>query len=205
MLLDAAVLAIIVGAIAGGRLGRLTDLDLRAWWIFVLAAAVQVGLMILGARGAWALAGAARALYVLTFLLVLAGLWLNRRLPGAAVVGAGVFLNFLVIAANGGSMPVDRELAVRAGNRQLVEMLDSPAYTNHVPATEETRLRFLGDVLALPMVVPRPKFFSPGSVGDVLVTVGACWLILSGLGAFGLGPGRKEAPLGEARGGGEGT
>jgi hypothetical protein len=37
------------------------------------------------------------------------------------------------------------------------------------------------------MLVPRPRFFCPGSVGDVFVTVGACWLILAGVGAFGLG------------------
>ena len=187
MLLDAAVLCIVVGLLAGGRLGKLKALDLRAPWAFVLAAAAQVGLMIAGARGTALGPGVAPALYVLTFVLVLVGLWINRHLPGVWLVGAGVFLNFLVIATNGGGMPVEREVAVRAGNTQMVEMLDSPAYTSHVPATEATRLRFLGDVLPLPMVIPRPRFFSPGSVGDVLVTLGACWLILSGLGAFGMG------------------
>jgi len=51
LLLDAAVLAIIVGMIAGGRVGRLKELDLRVPWVFVLAAAAQVGLMALGAGG----------------------------------------------------------------------------------------------------------------------------------------------------------
>lgn len=187
MLLDAAVLAITVGMIAGGRVGRLKELDLRAPWVFVLAAAAQVGLMVLGAAGVSLGVGWAPALYVLTFVLVLVGIWVNRRLPGMWLVGVGVLLNLAVIAANGGSMPVDRGLAVRAGNTDMVELLDSTAYTNHVAATEGTRLRWLGDVLALPMVVPRPKFYSPGSVGDILVTFGACWLILYGLGAFGLG------------------
>ena len=185
MLLDAAVLTVIVGiAIGGGRLGRLKELDLRAPWVFVLAAAVQVGLMIAGARGA---AFGAQGLYVLTFVLVLLGIWANRRLPGMWLVGAGVLLNLVVIAANGGSMPVDRDLAVRAGSTAMVELLDSTTYTNHMAAEEGTRLRWLGDVLALPMAVPRPKFFSPGSVGDILVTLGGCWLILTGIGAFGLG------------------
>jgi hypothetical protein len=153
VLLDAAVLTIVIGVIAGGRLGRLKDLD--------------------------------PGIHLASFVLLLVGLWLNRHLPGVRLVGLGAFLNFLVIAANGGSMPVDRGLAERAGSDRLVELLDSPDYTMHEPATEATRLRPLADVLPLPMV-PRPGFFSPGSVGDILVTVGACWLILHGLGAFGL-------------------
>ena len=52
MLLDAAVLTIIVGVIAGGRLGRLKDLDLRAPAAFIAAAALQVLLMVLGVRRA---------------------------------------------------------------------------------------------------------------------------------------------------------
>ncbi len=187
MLLDAAVLAIIVGLVAGGRLTRLKELDLRAPWLFVAAAAVQVGLMVAGARGWVQLAGIGSGLVVASFALVLVGLWLNRRLPGVWVAGIGVLLNFLVIAANGGSMPVDRELAARAGNMRLVEMLDSPAYAKHAAIGPETRLRPLADVLPLPLLVPRPRWFSPGSAGDVLVTIGACWLILAGMRAFGLG------------------
>jgi hypothetical protein len=184
VLLDAAVLAIIVGLVAGGRLTRLKELGLRAPWVFVAAAVVQVGLMVAGARGWVQLARIGPGLVVASFALVLAGLWVNRRLPGVWVAGIGVFLNFLVIAANGGSMPVDGGLAVKAGNARLVEMLDSPAYAKHAAIRPETRLRPLADVLPLPMLVPRPRWFSPGSAGDVFVTVGACWLILAGMGAF---------------------
>jgi hypothetical protein len=193
MLLDAAVLSVIVGLAAGGRLRRLGDLDLRAPWVFIAAAAIQVGLMVAGARGWAQAAGIGQGLLVVSFAMVLAGLWLNRRLPGVWVVAIGVLLNSLVIAANGGSMPVDRELAVRAGNTRLVEMLDSPAYAKHAAVGPGTRLRPLADVLPLPVLIPRPRFFCPGSVGDVFVTVGACWLMLAGMGAFGLGAKADEA------------
>ncbi len=191
MLLDAAVLTIVIGLLAGGRLQRLKELDLRAPWTFIAAAVIQIGLMVAGARGWSRIAPAGPALVVVSFALALTGLWLNRRLPGVWVAAIGVTLNSLVIAANGGAMPVDRPLAIRAGNDGLVAMLDSPAYAKHAAAGPETRLRFLADVLPLPVLAPRPKFFCPGSVGDVFVTVGACWLILAGMGAFGLG--RKAA------------
>ena len=192
MLLDAAVLAIIVGLIAGGRVSRLKDLNLQGAWLFIMAAVTHIALMALAARQAAIPQGLSRGLYLASFGLVLVGLWKNRRLPGIRLVGAGVLLNSLVIAANGGSMPVDRQLAVRAGNTRLVRLLDSPTYTNHTPATESTRLRFLADVLPLPLLVPRPRFFSPGSAGDVLVTAGACWLILAGMGAVPRPAGPRE-------------
>ncbi|UCC68203.1 MAG: DUF5317 domain-containing protein [Armatimonadota bacterium] len=201
MLLDAAVLTIVVGALGGGRLGRLKGLELRAPGVFIVAAAVQIGVMALGARGTPAVASVGGAVQIVTYVLLLVGLWLNRHLWGIRIAAVGVFLNFLVIVANGGSMPVDRELAMRAGNLRLVAMVDSQTYRSHMAATESTRLRPLGDVLSLPMLVPRPRFFSPGSVGDVFVTAGACWLILSGLGAFGLGRRRETAAAGSNSGG----
>ncbi len=200
MLLDAAVLTFIVGVIGGGRPGRLAELDLRAPGLFIAAAAVQIGVMVLGLRGAAAAESVGGPAQIVTYVLLLVGLWLNRHLWGVRIASVGVLLNFAVIAANGGSMPVDRELAVRAGNVRLVEALDSPTYRGHMPATERTRLRPLGDVLALPMLVPRPRFFSPGSVGDVFITAGACWLLLTGLGAFGMGGGRRAAAAQESEG-----
>jgi hypothetical protein len=77
----------------------------------------------------------------------------------------------------------------------MVKLLDSPTYTRHAPMSKGTRLRALGDVVALPMLIPRPKFFSPGSIGDVFVTAGACWLILAGMGAFGLRSGKTTGKI----------
>ena len=200
MLLDAALVALIVGAFAGGRLRGLRDFDLRAPSIFILAALLKVGLSILGWRGSTFVLHFGGALNIVSYLLLLVGLWLNRHLWGMRVAAVGVLLNFLVIAANGGSMPVDRALAVQAGSTALVESLDSPSYVIHKPATPATRLRPLADVLRLPLLVPRPRFFAPGSVGDVIVTLGACWLILSALGAFGLGGQRQLTEVGPDEG-----
>jgi hypothetical protein len=179
-----------MGLLVGGRLTRLPELNLRAVWVFIAAAALQIGLLALAAKGVPLPRGIAPGLYVASFAMVLIALWLNVRLPGVWLVLIGVLMNFAVILANGGSMPADRELAVRAGDEKLVAMLDSPDYVGHMPVTEHTRLRPLGDVFPLPMLIPRPRFFSPGSIGDVLITVGACWLILVGMGVLGRSRGR---------------
>ncbi len=98
----------------------------------------------------------------------------------------GVLLNSLVVAANGGSMPVDRDLATRLCSPRLMQLLDSPDYVVHKPITATTRLKPLADLLPLPVLYPRPKWFAPGSVGDILITIGACAMLVTGLGAFGL-------------------
>ena len=188
MLLDAAILTILAGLLLGrAKLTRLKDLDLRAPAVFVLAAVIKITLVALGARGVSMPMVLARLGHVGPYLLLLFGLALNRHRWEFRIAGLGVLLNFLVIAANAGSMPVDPGLARRAGNAELVRLLESPHYVSHMPLTERTRLKPLADVLPLPMVFPRPRFFSPGSIGDVLITVGACWLILAATGAFGLG------------------
>ncbi len=195
MLLDGALLTLIVALLGGGRLRRLKEVDLRAPALFVLAALVQVALVALAVRGSSLAARAGPAALLGSYALLLGALWLNRRWWGMRLAGLGVLLNLAVIAANGGSMPVDRDLAARAGDAGLLRLLDSPTYPLHHPATDETRLAPLADVLPLPMLVPRPRFFAPGSLGDILITTGACWLILSWLGAFGLRPqGQGRAP-----------
>jgi len=195
MLLDAAVLTLVVGLLIGrGRITRLKDLDLRAPSVFILAAVVKVSLMVLGARQSSLAVAAGGPINIICYLLILVGLWLNRHRWEMRLVGVGVLLNSLVIVVNGGSMPVDRGLAQQAGNIALVRLLDSPSYVTHKPVTERTRLRPLADVVALPMLIPRPRFFSPGSVGDVFITAGVCWLILAAMGAFGLS--RKSKGVG---------
>jgi hypothetical protein len=196
MLLDAAILSILVGLLAGGRLGRLKDIDLKAPWLFIAAAAVSLGVRITGAAGLPVTRTVGPWLFAGSYLALAVALWLNRHLRPLWVVAVGVFLNFLVIAANGGAMPVDRNLALRSGNQFLLRLLDSPEYTVHKPLTPATRLAPLADVLPLPMLYPRPRFFCPGSAGDVFVTVGACGALLVGLGAFGLG---KKVPETGAR------
>ena len=79
----------------------------------------------------------------------------------------------------------------------MVRLLDSPTYPLHKAITPHTRLRFLGDVLPLPLLrVPpvRPKWYCPGSLGDIFVTVGACAMLLQGMGAFGRGSGQSQGP-----------
>jgi hypothetical protein len=188
MLFDGALLALVVGRLAGGRLSRLGEIPLRVPLLFVAAFAVQVAVR-LGAR--WQpIAAAAPYVHLASYLLLAAGLGLNWRLVDLRVVAVGVGLNFAAIAANGGYMPTNLAAVERLGHRSLVNDLMAGREALNQVADAHSRLVFLGDRFALPSPYPHPSVFS---LGDVFITLGACLLIVRGMGAFRLRPPRPRA------------
>jgi len=159
--------ALLVGWVAGGRLGNLGNLDLRYGVLVVLAVLVQLGGGLAG--------GTAYPLGLLvSVLLVAAFLGLNRAVPGVAMVALGLLTNALVVAANG-AMPVSVWASGKAG--VSTQDLVSGADARHEIADAGTRLRPLGDVV--PVLTPgRPEVVSPG---DVLVAAGLAQLVVTGM------------------------
>jgi hypothetical protein len=107
------------------------------------------------------------ASYLLLVLLV----FLNRRVPGMALVGAGLLLNFAVMLANGGYMPITPEALEKAG---LVHLATTGQIGSRVLNAKDvllpaagTRLWVLSDILVLP-----PPVGTAFSVGDVLLAFG---------------------------------
>jgi hypothetical protein len=147
--------------LAGGRLTRLGELRLRVPGLAVAGIAVQV-LIVSVAPGA-ALAGLHAPLHVLSYALLGAFGWANRRVTGVPIVLAGGALNALAILANGGVMPADPAVAAAAANHA------APGEFINSTAVGDARLAFLGDVLATPGSLPLQNVYS---VGDVIVVLG---------------------------------
>lgn len=129
------------------------------------------GMPILMACGVLRLAGAFWGLPLMIYVAVLAALIvvavLNRMMPGALLLGAGISLNLIAIAANQG-MPISVPAAHVAG-------LSIPADGLHHPMTESTRVPVLVDV------IPVPLFRNVYSAGDVVLAVGGFWLPFAAL------------------------
>lgn len=119
-------------------------------------------------------------------LLVFA--WLNRKQPGFWLLGGGLLLNFIVILSNGGFMPITPE-AVRKiypeaseTSWQIGKRLGNGK--DIVLPAAATKLWFLSDrFLVTNWSFTRVAF----SLGDVLIALGAFWLL------WGLGGKSKEA------------
>lgn len=190
MLVDFIVVALVVGFLLRGRLANLAEVEVRGLVLAVLAVVVQYGIEYVDAAGWLDIRPFAPYIYVATLLFLFAVIWLNRRSPAIVLMGAGIFLNFLVIAANGGKMPVSAEGLAKAGMEEYIEILQGDTVLTHRLIGDETRLAFLADIFALPSPYPFPRVFS---IGDVLLGVGACWFLIGGMTAHPSVTGKQRA------------
>jgi hypothetical protein len=145
--------------LAGGRFSPLADVQLRWVWLAVLGLATQVLIISVAPSGAtWA----HTVPHVLSYALVGAMLWANRRIPWLWLVACGGVLNFAAIVANDGVMPAS------AWAREAAGMASRGAEFVNSGVLAHPHLLFLGDIF------PFPAPWSPNvfSVGDVLIAAG---------------------------------
>jgi hypothetical protein len=166
--------------------------------IVILAAAVGVGLIVSGSLRNfervrvhwWALAfgGVAlqvlpaptidgidprtvgAAMLVLSYVLLLSFITVNRWVPAAGVMAVGLLLNLSVVAINGG-MPVGTSAVRTAGGSTLALATASDA--KHHVMTDGDKLTPLADVIPIPSPVGIVL-----SIGDVLLYAGMAWFVV---------------------------
>jgi hypothetical protein len=182
-LLPSIGLGIAFALLLGGRPARLLEVTMRFPSLVVWSLAVQVPLFTdLGAR----LSDLTQhALHVGSYGLLVAFAVLNLRVRPLLLALIGTLLNAAVIVANGGEMSLSPGAARASGTSGGANVSE-----------HADRLRFLGDVFALPGELP---FATAFSVGDVLIGVGiAAFIVAVSLGPEaerGLAPGRLLQPL----------
>jgi hypothetical protein len=180
VLVDFALLGLIVGRVLGGRLSALADTAIRGKKYAFAAIALQVAAFPSGALPWGTSTTVARALWLLSDLLLITMLVLNRRRPGMLVVAAGLASNTTAILANGGLMPVLASALRGAGRHYRIH--------NNSIELVRPRLAPLVDRWAAPHWLPLGNVFS---VGDVLVAVGTVITIAC---AMRIGGDRASAP-----------
>lgn len=169
MLRVAIVLVVILAALLrGGSLRRFAEVELRALPLVFGGLALQL-LIFTPFRDEPLIPFATEAIYLLSMALILAWVWLHRRLPGLWLVLIGVAMNTAAIVANGGYMPVAPLAAEYAGNSANYATEGAPIANNSL-AVEEARLWLLTDIFPLPAAIPLANVYS---LGDILLTVGA--------------------------------
>ena len=167
VLLLLAILAL-VALIARRRSTGPIEIELRALWLAPCALILQLPLV-----QAWGGAGWRSVLFLASYSLLFLFCALNWRYVGARLLLAGFLLNFVVVAANGGFMPISQEAVARLHTGTTAA--DWPSGTPRqgskdiiLPADQIT-LRFLSDAIVVPPPFPLPTAFS---AGDLVILAG---------------------------------
>jgi hypothetical protein len=150
----------------------------RLWWVVPLIAIAQAILTRLShPPSRLELWHPRPLLMIVSYIILWAVVWLNRHLPGMGVVLVGVSCNSLVIAANGGYMPIAPEalqrICIGADQIPLGNVLAGSK--DVLLARQQTLFWILGDALVIPEPFPWPTAMS---IGDVLLAVGVFLLIV---------------------------
>jgi len=112
-----------------------------------------------------------------SLILFCAFAWLNRRLPGMPILIVGLLLNFAVMIANGGWMPISPQTANLLAGRDVLQFMNLGSRFGEkdiLLPVQNMHLEFLADRFLLPAWFPYKVAFS---LGDVLIGLGAFWLL----------------------------
>lgn len=170
LLLSVLILAVLIGLIRGGRLGAFGEHRWRARLLPFLAVGLQIVAFLPDESASTAARAFAAWLHGASYALALAFVWTNLRTAGMWLIGIGLIANAVVIAANGGFMPVPPDAPGIANAEAAIRGL----HNNVALMSKDTRFWFLGDVFQTPA---RLSFRWAFSVGDLAIGVGAFALV----------------------------
>jgi len=165
------LVATVLGLAVGGSVRRLSQIQLVRIELFYAAVAFQILAFPFPFLPWRTPENAAKALWLVSYALVLTATWCNRRLTGVAVVALGTLLNLVAVLANGGLMPALPSAVHGSGNSYHV--------SNNSITAAQPHLAALVDRWAAPDWIPLANVFS---VGDVILFGAAFAVVLAAMG-----------------------
>ncbi|SHF89554.1 hypothetical protein SAMN02746089_02736 [Caldanaerobius fijiensis DSM 17918] len=177
MIFDALGLALIYGLLTRGNFYGIADIVIKKPLFFILGFGAEFGMLYLSSRFPIIMVYKAY-IHLFDYIMLFIGLWYNRDNKYIRFIGIGVILNFIVIFANGGRMPVSLSALRTAGLNNLIPDLVSNRVATHQILNSGTRFKFLADVMVLPKPYPLPKTFS---IGDLFIASGIFAMIANAM------------------------
>jgi signal transduction histidine kinase len=177
--------AILAGGLVGFFYARWQK---RSWsipsfryvWLIFIAFLPQFFAFYLPASRTWYSDSLAALSLVSSQILLLVFCWLNRHLAGIWILALGTALNLIVIAANGGFMPISPETASHLVSQETLQTIPEGGRFGYgkdiLLLPENTSLVWLSDRFLLPEWSPYQVAFSGG---DLLIALGAFWLMVT--------------------------
>jgi len=178
-ILYAVIIGIIIGYAAKGRLRNIALRPLK--WKYVPISALIIQLVIFSELPFVKnlpndiITGLHFVSYVMLFIFMAR----NIKNFGVAIIGTGIFLNFLVISLNGGYMPTVPENLEKTSVGASAHLISQgEAVNNSIMMSEDTLLPWLGDIFVMPSWMPFSNVFS---IGDIIIAIGICVFIVANM------------------------
>ncbi len=171
LFIEAMVLGLIVAFIRKGKLENIERIEIRGWYLFLLAGLIQLTISFLKAKNL--LLGPeffhTYFIYIhgFTYILLIIGALINVNNRFMIFVLVGILLNFIVIFSNDGKMPVSFENV--QGYEHYEELPDRAYDIKHSIVTEDTNFVYLADIIPLPSAYPLAGIIS---IGDIFLSLG---------------------------------
>jgi hypothetical protein len=180
------VAGLLIAPLLGGSWSRVADVRLRLVTAFYVAITLQVVAFPASALPWHTSDRAAVILWLCSYAVFALAAGANLRVPGMALVVAGMGTNLVAILSNGGHMPALPSALRAAGLHFETSRNSAMAASPH--------FSWFVDRWALPSWVPLGNVFS---VGDVLIAAGGFVFVLVATGAVRLG--RRRGAAGQMR------
>lgn len=189
MLVESVGTSIVVGKLRGGSFSNIKDANIEKWYFFVSAFLVEFAAVYIASKGVVFFKENIAVIHCISYILLFTGIYFNWSKFAFKIIFAGVLLNFIVIMANGGHMPVSGEMMVNIGLIENMQAIRDGKIITHALIDERTVFKFLGDIFVIGKPYPRPKIFS---IGDVIMALGIFIYIQEIMIKKGLGKKRRK-------------
>ncbi len=171
MILEAILTALLLGWALKGKFGRLADAPIKYGWMIFVPLGLAVATNLLNRPQAILFTSPMFAVvHILGLVTWIVFTTANHAIPGAKLILAGLVVNLIAVAANGGTMPVSHEAQIIAyGEKSAKHVLAAYPFVKGMLIDHTTKLRLLCDV------VPDPASVSMGcvySAGDIITSIG---------------------------------
>lgn len=172
MFAEPMIFSLIIAKIRSGKFSNIEKLEFHSWYLILIAGGIQLALTLLKKMNPQLanLIFENYFIYIhgLTYVLILLCIFMNIKRRSMKLFLIGVLLNFLVITANGGKMPVSI-IGIKGINSQTIELPHREFDIKHIAVTPDTKLVYLADIILLSRPYPLPKILS---VGDLFIMLG---------------------------------
>ncbi|WP_432405923.1 DUF5317 domain-containing protein [Wukongibacter sp. M2B1] len=174
MLAESVIVSVILAVLRGKKFRSLENIKINNFWLILLSFSIEFFSVLIIKNDIRPLSFFISKNYLIIQFLIYSLLFIffayNIRSKALMIVCFGVLLNFIVIAANNGFMPVSVDTALAKGFTQSITKLSEGKIAGHsILIKGDTNLWFLADIINIPPPYPFPQTIS---IGDIFMAIG---------------------------------